>query len=85
MNFWIINRAAKILCINLFNIHWERLKKDSLKQTKWFDVMNSVTNEHIDEILEYAIKTIQLTAISTGVDELMWLGREYSLHSIILS
>ena len=83
MNFWIINRAAKILSINLFNIHWERLKKDSLNQTKWFDVMNSVTNEHIDEILEYAIKTIPLTAISTGADEVMSLGKEYNLHSII--
>lgn len=83
MNFWIINRAAKILSINLFNIHWERLKKDPLNQTKWFDVMNSVTNEHIDEILEYAIKTIPLTAISTGADEVMGLGKEYNLHSVI--
>lgn len=77
MNFWIINKAAKILSINLFKIHWERLKKDSLNQTKWFDVMNSVTNEHIDEILEYSIKTIPLTAISTGADEVMGLGRCY--------
>lgn len=83
MNFWIVNRAAKILNINLFNIHWERLKEDSLNQTKWFDIMNSVTNEHIDDILEYAIKTIPLTAISTGADELMGLGKEYNLHSII--
>ncbi|MCG8542484.1 MAG: hypothetical protein MJA82_21505 [Clostridia bacterium] len=83
VDFWIINRAAKILNINLFNVHWERIQKDPLNQTKWFDIMNSATNDNIDAVLEYAIKTIPLAEISTGADELIGLGKEYNLHSIV--
>lgn len=83
MDFWMVKRAAKILNINLFNIHWKRLQKDSLNQTKWFDIMDSATNDNIDDVLAYAMKMIPLEEIATGPDELMGLGRDYNLHSII--
>ncbi len=83
VEFWIINRAAKILNINLFKVHWERLQRDPLNQTKWFDIMNSAGNDNIDNVLEYAIKTIPLAEISTGADKLMGLGKEYNLHTIV--
>lgn len=81
--FWIINRAAKMLNMNLFNIHWERLQKNSLDHTRWFDILDSATNDNIDDVLEYAIKTIPLEEISTGADELMGLGEDYNLHIIV--
>lgn len=83
IDFWVSNKAAKILNINLYHVHWKRLLEDPLNSAKWFDIMDSATKEHIDDVLEYAANIIPLTAISTGADELLGLGKEYNLHRII--
>lgn len=83
VEFWIVNRAAEILNINLFNVHWERLQKDSLDQTKWFNIMSSTTNDNIDDVLAYAIKAIPLEEVATGADKLLGLGKDYNLYSTI--
>lgn len=83
LEFWQVDRAASILNIDMWPIHWQRLTNNPTESGLWFNVMKNATNERIDQIIELAIKNIDLEKIATGAEDNMGLGQEYELHSCV--
>lgn len=83
VEFWQVDRAASILNIDMWEIHWKRLINNPTESGLWFNVMKNANNERIDQIIELAMIKIDLEKISTGAEDNMGLGQEYQLHSCL--
>ncbi|MDO6518530.1 hypothetical protein [Zobellia uliginosa] len=83
VEFWQVDRAASILNIDMWEIHWQRLINNPTESGLWFNVMKNANDERIDQIIELAMTKIDLERISTGAEDNMGLGEEYQLHSCL--
>ena len=81
--FWIVKRAAQSLHIDLWQTCWQRLQASPLESVKWFDVMERVDCEHIEEVLRFAQTHLPLETIATGQAKEMGLGKAYNAHSCL--
>lgn len=83
IEFWKVNQAAKILKINMKDVHWERVKEDPNNQSKWFSLIESYGENIDDELLNYARKVLPLAEMCTGAKNEMGLGVEFNQFSIL--
>ena len=81
--FWEVDKAAEILGIDMWDVHWKRLNENPTESTLWYNVMKLANNGRIDLILNLATEKIPLNQISTGAQDNLGLGEEYKLHSCI--
>jgi len=83
VEFWQVDRAAGILGIDLWEIHWKRLNDNPLESGLWFNVMKDANNDRIDQIINLAINSLPLKEIATGPADELGLGKEYNHHSCL--
>ncbi len=83
VNFYNFEEGARILGLDIFDVQFEKLKKDPFNQSTWYSVTSNISEERADLILDFALKTIPLKEIATGADEMFGLGQEFKLHNIL--
>jgi hypothetical protein len=83
VEFWHVTQAAPILGISLWGTHWERLVKDPLHSSHWYEVMKNADQERISQIVALAMEKLPLNEIATGPADEMGLGPEYNSHACL--
>lgn len=81
--FYEADRAAQLLGINIWEIHWKRLEESPLEPARWYSVMVKANRENIDQIIALAIKEIPLDRISTGPAKDSGFGPDFQAHSCL--
>lgn len=81
--FWLTKQAAKILNLDFFDVYWQRLNKEPLNSSNWYDIMDVANINNINDILEFGLKNTSLSQIATGPDTLLGLGLEFNLNNIL--
>ena len=81
--FWLGQSAARVLNIDIWNIHWKRLQEKSNESSRWFQVIHRITLERLNKVLEYAMKELPLEKIGTGPADEIGLGKKYNWHSCL--
>jgi hypothetical protein len=83
MAFSRADQAAKALGIDTWQIHWSRLQVKPSDSGRWYHVMVGCNEDRIDQVLEFAKRTIDLDAIATGASNEMGLGPKFEQHSCL--
>ncbi len=78
--FWQVDRAASMLKVDMWEIHWQKLINNPTESGLWYNVMKNANDERIDQIIDLAMTKIDLESISTGAEDNMGLGKKYELH-----
>ncbi|MCG8569978.1 MAG: hypothetical protein MJB14_07535 [Spirochaetes bacterium] len=78
--FWKVDQAANIFGIDMWDVHWKKLLDKPNDSSHWYHIMKSANNERIDQVLELAMKKIDINKIFTGAEDNMGLGKDYKLH-----
>lgn len=81
--FWKVSQAAFVLGISLWEAFWERLTRDPLRSTHWYDVMRNADQEKIRQIVAFALEKLPLAEIATGPADAMGIGPSYNPHSCL--
>ena len=81
--FYKVNQVVEILGMDIWDIHWQRLQKNSFYSANWYDVMRKADNEKIAKIIKFAVATLPLTEIATGPANEMGFGEKYNIHSCL--
>jgi hypothetical protein len=83
IEFWQVDQAAGILGIDLWDIHWKKLKENPTESGLWYNVMKNANDQRIDLILSLAISELPLNALSTGPSDDLGIGEGYNIHSCL--
>jgi hypothetical protein len=75
--------AAELLGISNADAHWKRIRADPLNASSWYTVMRSADETSIDGILAYAETALPLDEITTGAEDSVALGADYSAHWVL--
>ena len=62
--FWLVAEAAKVIDIDIWERHWDRLVAKPLDSGRWFRVVDDCTEEQIDQILAFAERSLELDRIA---------------------
>lgn len=81
--FYGANRAAKLLNMDTWDIHWKRLSEKPTDSGRWYAVMSQVNSERIDVVLGFASRELPLEDIATGAGNEMGLGPNFESHSCL--
>lgn len=81
--FWQVSQAANILGISLWEVYWQRLVKDPLQSTRWYDIMRNADQERIEQIVTLAKEKLPLRKIANGPADEMGIGPAYNAHSCL--
>ncbi|MDX1614331.1 MAG: hypothetical protein R3300_08480, partial [Candidatus Promineifilaceae bacterium] len=76
-------RAADILGIETWSVHWQRLQDMPSEPGRWHFVMRKANADNIDAILSFAERVLPLEEIASGPSEALALGPEYRWHSCL--
>ena len=75
--YWDGKQAAKILHIDIWEIVWQKLKNKPDESSLWYDVVNEVKPENVDDVIQFAIKVIPLKELATGPRDSLGWGTEF--------
>ncbi|MBI5779734.1 MAG: hypothetical protein HZA49_09820 [Planctomycetes bacterium] len=78
--FFDVNRVAKWLGLDMWDVYWERLNKKPFEDGRWYDIMTAVNSERIKVIVDYALKVLPLDKVATGPADEAGGGEEYKIH-----
>ncbi len=78
--YWKGKQAAEKLTIDLWDIVWERLLKDPSDGATWYDVTSRATADKVDEVIQFAERTIPLEKLATGPADSMGFGKEFMMY-----
>jgi hypothetical protein len=78
--FWDVEKAAEILGIDTWDVHWQRLDDNPHESVRWFYIMKNSNNDRIDKIIERALNRLDLEKISTGAEDQFPFGDEFEAH-----
>jgi hypothetical protein len=81
--FYNADRAARVLQIDAWPFHWERLKKQPLQSSGWFGVMRDCDASRITDVIALAESTLPLQIIASGPGMEMGFGPEYEGHTCL--
>ncbi|MDX1616231.1 MAG: hypothetical protein R3300_18100, partial [Candidatus Promineifilaceae bacterium] len=76
-------RAADMLGIETWSVHWRRLQDMPSEPGRWHFVMRQANAANIDAILTFAERVLPLEKIASGPSEALGLGPEYRWHSCL--
>lgn len=79
VGFWVADQAAKVLGIDTWDRHYERL--ESGDASRWYDVMKTSDPARIDRVIALAEERLDLQAIARGPANEMGFGPEWSQHT----
>lgn len=74
------DRAAAVLSMDAWPVHWDRLKKQSLESARWYGVMRDCDDRHIGDVVALAESMLPLQQIASGPATEMGLGPGYEAH-----
>jgi hypothetical protein len=83
LEFAHADQAAKVLGIDIWEIHWRRLQEKPTISGRWYHVMAQSNEDRIGRVVEFAESSIDLTAIATGAGDELGLGRGFEPHSCL--
>ena len=63
--FFNAARAADLLGIDTWDVHWKRLQKSPLASDRWFAVMQKCDEHRISEVIELAERSLPLKRIAS--------------------
>lgn len=78
-SLWVADRAARILGIDTWSHHFERLA--SGRDAGWYEVMQTSDPARIDRVVALAEARLDLDAIGSGPAKELGLGPAWSQHS----
>jgi len=76
------DQVARRLGIDTFAAHWHRVLADPIGGN-WWAVMQQVTDETIDQVVEHAQRSLPLDTIAPGPADGLGLGPEFATHSAL--
>ncbi|WP_160127701.1 hypothetical protein [Kordia antarctica] len=79
--YWNGKQAAEKLGIELWDVVWNKLQKNSLDSLAWYDVTTYAKEENVDEIIDFAKNNLPLEELGSGPRDWMGLGEDYQKHS----
>ena len=82
VTFYEANRAAKLLSIDTWDIHFEKVQRDP-KGQGWWELMQTDDIERIRKVVDYAEKSLPLNEVATGPGDSLGLGKKYWAHSAL--
>jgi hypothetical protein len=80
MEFYIVSRAAELLGIDTWDVHWKRLQEQPSDSGRWHSVMKCADNSRIQQIIDFALEQLPLEQISAGPANELGFGEEYNNH-----
>lgn len=83
LEFAHADRAAKALCIDTCDIHWQRLREKPTDPGRWYHVMVRCDENRIGRVTEFAEASLDLSAIATGAGDVLGLDSEFEQHSCL--
>jgi hypothetical protein len=78
--FWNATEAARLLGVDVWDIHFERLQRG---EDCWFSVMQTDDPDRIERVITFAEETLPLNEIASGPSESLGLGPEFKHHSAL--
>jgi hypothetical protein len=78
--FYTANRAAKLLQMDTWDIHWQRLQANPDDEGCWFEIMQRANADNIAQITDYAVSIWPLSKVATGAQDELGFGAEYAIH-----
>ena len=78
--FYNAARAADLLVIDTWDVHWQRLQDAPLTFGRWYAVMQKCNEHRISDVVALAEKALPLEQIASGPGNEMGLGREYEAN-----
>ncbi|MGJ8745924.1 hypothetical protein [Polaribacter sp.] len=79
--YWHGKQAAQKLGIELWNVVWNKLQKNPLNRSAWYDVTAYGKEENVNDIIDFAKKNLPLEQLGTGPKDWMGLGEDFEKHS----
>jgi len=83
VEFYNVNRAAGLLGMDIWDVHWTRLREKPFDSGRWWNVMKCANNNRIKQITDFAHEQLPLDKVSTGPAIESGLGKEYNIHSCL--
>lgn len=81
VKFWTAATAAERMGLDIWEKRLERQRAGLGDQ--WFDLMRSREPDRIDQVIDLALKQIDLNSIATGPGEDLGLGADFQKHSAV--
>jgi hypothetical protein len=66
IEFFLVDRAASILGIDLWYEYWKRLQQNPLSSSYWLKAVQSANRERMEKLVEFGEKTLPLEEIASG-------------------
>jgi hypothetical protein len=78
---WWASSVARALGMDMWDVHWKRLSDNPTKSVLWYQVMEDLTEERLDQIVSLAIEELPLDEIAAGpANESGIIGPQYEPH-----
>jgi len=78
------NYTAKLLRINTWDVHWQRLQARPLDASCWYEIMQIVNRQHIQTVIDFAANALPLAHIASGAGaESVGIGEEFNAHECL--
>ena len=78
--YWQGKAAAQKLGIDIWEIVWKKLMANPLEDMRWYDVTANAKEHHVDQIIDFALKTLPLDEIASGPKDFLGFGKGYKPH-----
>lgn len=78
--FWNGKEAAQRLGIDIWDIVWNRLIQSPTDSVCWYDVAQRTTQEHVQQVVDFAIANLPLNDLATGPKDSLGIGSKYHLY-----
>lgn len=75
--------TAKLLYIDTWDVHWQRLQAEPLDAGCWYDIMQVANRKNIETILDFAVKVLPLDQIASGVGMELGIGGRFNAHTCL--
>lgn len=83
VTYWNGKQAAEILGIDLWKIVWQKLSKNPLDFSAWYDVTHYAKTENADAIIEFALRNLPFEELGTGPTDSLGLGEEFMKYQAL--
>ncbi len=79
--YWNAKQAAQKLRVELWDVVWDKLQKNPLDHSAWYDVTAHGREDKVSQIVDFAKRNLPLEELGTGPKDGMGLGDDFQKHS----
>jgi hypothetical protein len=77
------DQAAQFVLMDTWEIHFDRVKTDSLGSSSWYRLMIQTDESRIEQVLNFAESVLPFDQIETGPADELGLGLEFKAHGAL--